>query len=75
MVTSTSSVGSVMPASGRTSPTIPRARLPLFVAALVCLLAGLWGGLPLLGLPVPTLLATTWAANAALTVLLVTVTL
>ena len=59
MVTSTSSVGSVMPASGRTSPTIPRARLPLFVAALVCLLAGLWGGLLLLGLPVPTLLATT----------------
>jgi hypothetical protein len=59
MVTSTSSVGSVMPTSGRTSPTIPRARLPLFVAALLCLLAGLWGGLLLLGLPVPTLLAST----------------
>jgi hypothetical protein len=56
MVTST---GSVKAAGGRTSPTIPRARLPLFVAALVCLLAGLWGGLLLLGLPVPTLLATT----------------
>jgi len=58
MVTSTGSVGSVIPASGRTS-TIPRTRLPLFIAALVCLLAGLWGGLLLLGLPVPTLLATT----------------
>jgi len=56
MVTST---GSVKAAGGRTSPTIPRARLPLFAAALVCLLAGLWGGLLLLGLPVPTLLATT----------------
>jgi hypothetical protein len=59
MVTSTGSVGSVMPASGRTPLTIPRTRLPLFVAALVCLLAGLWGGLILLGLPVPTLLPTT----------------
>jgi len=59
MVTSTGSVGSAVPASGRTLPTIPRTRLPLFIAALVCLLAGLWGGLLLLGLPVPTLLATT----------------
>ncbi|MCG2798571.1 MAG: hypothetical protein L6367_08520 [Cellulomonas sp.] len=33
-----------------------RRRLPLFAAALVCLLSGLWGGLVLLGLPVPTLL-------------------
>ncbi|WP_407343988.1 hypothetical protein [Pengzhenrongella phosphoraccumulans] len=33
-----------------------RRRLPLFAAALACLLAGLWGGLVLLGLPVPTLL-------------------
>ncbi|MEP7368679.1 MAG: hypothetical protein ABI662_03415 [Dermatophilaceae bacterium] len=40
-------------------PKIPRARLPLFIAALACLLAGLWGGLLLLGLPLPTLLATT----------------
>ena len=59
MVTSTGSADTVMPASGRTSSTIPRTRLPLFIAALVCLLAGLWGGLLLLGLPVPTLLATT----------------
>jgi hypothetical protein len=59
MVTSTGSVGSVIPASGRTLPTIPRTRLPLLIAALVCLLAGLWGGLILLGLPVPTVLATT----------------
>lgn len=59
MVTSTGSADTVMPANGRTSSTIPRTRLPLFIAALVCLLAGLWGGLLLLGLPVPTLLATT----------------
>jgi len=59
MVTSAGSVGSAIPASGRTLPTIPRTRLPLLIAALVCLLAGLWGGLILLGLPVPTLLATT----------------
>jgi len=59
MVTSTGSEGSVIPASGRMLPTIPRTRLPLLIAALVCLLAGLWGGLILLGLPVPTVLATT----------------
>jgi hypothetical protein len=59
MVTSTGSADTAVPASGRTLPTIPRTRLPLFIAALVCLLAGLWGGLILLGLPVPTLLATT----------------
>ena len=61
MVTSTGSADTAVPASGRTLPTIPRTRLPLFIAALVCLLAGLWGGLILLGLPVPTLLATTAA--------------
>ncbi len=59
MVTSTGAVGSAAPAGGRTAQTIPRSRLPLLIAALVCLLAGLWGGLLLLGLPVPTLLATT----------------
>lgn len=59
MVTSTGSVSSAAPAGGRTARTIPRSRLPLLIAALVCLLAGLWGGLLLLGLPVPTLLATT----------------
>lgn len=59
MVTLTGSADTAVPASGRTLPTIPRARLPLFIAALVCLLAGLWGGLILLGLPVPTVLATT----------------
>ena len=56
MVTSTVPVA---PPGGRTALPIPRRRLPLFLAALVCLLAGLWGGLLLLGLPVPTLLATT----------------
>lgn len=59
MVTSAASVSSAAPAAGRTARTIPLSRLPLLVAALVCLLAGLWGGLLLLGLPVPTLLATT----------------
>lgn len=44
---------------GRAAPPIPRLRLPLFVAAVLCLLAGLWGGLLLLGLPVPTLVAAT----------------
>jgi hypothetical protein len=56
MVTSTDPV---VPAGVRAEPTIPRTRLPLLIAALVCLLAGLWGGLILLGLPVPTVLATT----------------
>ena len=69
MVTSTGPVGSVIPASGRTLPTIPRTRLPLFIAALVCLLAGLWGGLLLLGLPVPTLVATTAEDHGILMVL------
>jgi hypothetical protein len=59
MVTSTGSADTAVPASGRTLPKIPRSRLPVLIAALVCLLAGLWGGLILLGLPVPTLLATT----------------
>jgi hypothetical protein len=49
----------VVPAGGRAAPIIARSRLPLLIAALVCLLTGLWGGLLLLGLPVPTLLATT----------------
>ncbi len=42
------------PASGRVSgPAVPRQRLPLMLAGLVSLLAALWGGLLLLGLPVP----------------------
>ncbi|MBC7549900.1 MAG: hypothetical protein H7269_03185 [Cellulomonas sp.] len=40
----------------RAPQRVARRRLPLFAAALVCLLSGLWGGLVLLGLPVPTLL-------------------
>ena len=55
MVTST---GPVARPGGRVAPTIARSRLPVLIAALACLLAGLWGGLLLLGLPVPTLLAT-----------------
>ncbi|MEP7764822.1 hypothetical protein [Sanguibacter sp. 25GB23B1] len=34
-------------------------RIPIFLAALLCLLAALWGGLLLLGLPLPTLVSTT----------------
>lgn len=34
-------------------------RIPIFVAALLCLLAALWGGLLLLGLPLPTLASST----------------
>src|SRR5680860_612892 len=37
MVTSTGSADTVMPASGRTSSTIPRTRLPLFIAASIVL--------------------------------------
>lgn len=40
----------------RAQQRVARSRLPLFAAALACLLTGLWGGLVLLGLPVPTLL-------------------
>ena len=52
--------------SARRAPTVPRHRVPLLLAGLVCLLAALWGGLLLLGLPVPTLLATTAADHGPL---------
>lgn len=39
----------------RAAPSIPLRRLPLLVLGLISLLAGLWGGLVRLGLPVPTL--------------------
>ena len=39
----------------RTTPGLARERLPLLFVGLLCLVAGLWGGLVLLGLPVPTL--------------------
>lgn len=50
----------------RPAPVIPHRRLALFAAALVSLLAGLWGGLLLLGLPVPTLVAPTAADHGPL---------
>jgi hypothetical protein len=50
----------------RPVPVVPRSRLPLLLAGLVCLLAALWGGLLLLGIPVPTLLATTAADHGPL---------
>lgn len=58
--------GLAVDAPKRQSPVVPRRRLALFVAALVSLLAGLWGGLLLLGLPVPTLAATTAADHGPL---------
>jgi len=53
-------------ASTRRALAVPRHRVPLLLAGLVCLLAALWGGLLLLGLPVPTLLATTAADHGPL---------
>lgn len=53
-----------------TSATRPsRGRLPIFVTAAVSLLAALWGGLLLLGLPVPTVTATTASDHGPLMVL------
>lgn len=37
----------------------PLRRVPILLAALVCLLAALWGGLLLLGLPLPTVVSAT----------------
>ncbi len=50
----------------RAVPSVARNRVPLLLAGLVCLLAALWGGLLLLGLPVPTLLASTAADHGPL---------
>ena len=44
-------MGTASPTSARTTLPIPAAPLRLLAAALVCLLAGLWGGHLLLGLP------------------------
>ena len=66
------STGPVARPGGRVAPTIARSRLPVLIAALACLLAGLWGGLLLLGLPVPTLLATTAEEHGILICLLYT---
>jgi hypothetical protein len=41
-------------------------RLPVLVLGVVCLLAGLWGGLLLLGLPLPTLRSSTAADHGPL---------
>jgi hypothetical protein len=48
------------------APPVARARLPLLVLGVVSLLAGLWGGLLLLGLPVPTLRSSTAADHGPL---------
>ena len=59
------------PRSARTAPAprVPWRRIPIFVAAVVSLLAGLWGGLLLLGLPVPTVTSTTASDHGPLMVL------
>lgn len=44
---------STRPPRTSSGPAVPRQRLPLMLSGLVCLLAALWGGLLLLGLPVP----------------------
>jgi len=73
MVTSTAGTagtagtrGATPGAPARQVPAVPARRVALFAAALVSLLAGLWGGLLLLGLPVPTLVATTAADHGPL---------
>ena len=53
-------------ATVRQAPAVPARRVALFAAALVSLLAGLWGGLLLLGLRVPTLVAPTAADHGPL---------
>ena len=45
--------------------SLPR-RLPVLVLGVVCLLAGLWGGLLLLGLSLPALRASTAADHGPL---------
>lgn len=47
-------------------PAMARERLPLLVLGLLSLLAGLWGGLLLLGLPVPALRSSTAAEHGPL---------
>ncbi|EYR65269.1 hypothetical protein N866_00390 [Actinotalea ferrariae CF5-4] len=51
------------------APRVPWRRIPIFVAAVISLLAGLWGGLLLLGLPVPTVTSTTASDHGPLMVL------
>jgi hypothetical protein len=48
---------------------VPWRRVPIFAAAVICLLAALWGGLLLLGLPVPTVTSTTASDHGPLMVL------
>jgi hypothetical protein len=47
-------------------PAVLRRRLPLLVLGVICLLAGLWGGLLLLGLSLPSLRAATAADHGPL---------
>lgn len=55
------------PAAGARSARLAApARLPILVLGVLSLLAGLWGGLLLLGLPVPTLRASTAADHGPL---------
>ena len=66
MVTSAQPEARPAAAPARRAPAVPRHRVPLLLAGLICLLAALWGGLLLLGLPVPTLLASTAADHGPL---------
>jgi len=52
-----------------TRPGLPWRRLPVLLSALASLVAALWGGLLLLGLPVPTITGTTASQHGVLMVL------
>jgi len=53
-------------AAARPGQPAVRRRLPVLVLGVLCLLAGLWGGLLLLGLPLPTLRSQTAADHGPL---------
>ncbi|WP_222594419.1 hypothetical protein [Actinotalea fermentans] len=48
------------------APAVPWRRIPVFLTAVVCLVAGLWGGLLLLGLPVPAVTGATASEHGPL---------
>lgn len=54
-MTSPATVGAAATPTARRAPSTLQRRLPMLVLGVLSLLAGLWGGLLLLGLHVPTL--------------------
>ncbi|MGZ4558110.1 MAG: hypothetical protein ACXVGB_05780, partial [Mycobacteriaceae bacterium] len=53
--TSPATAGAIATPTARRAPPTLRRRLPMLVMGVLSLLAGLWGGLLLLGLHLPTL--------------------